>query len=310
MNKHIFSVKSSFIWFALSMLLFYFTSCSSVISTSKIHNLAANFCEPIIEYEHSFESDVNTLTAQQDSLLRSFLSPHNYSLCQTVGVGNDIVALLECRRDTLKSLMMRQIINEKISLCLVEIDALAAELDCYAERLAQLENYMDAINEKTQKRITILSVTMDAIATASAIFTDNPYLAVAGGLASIGLGALTISPKGKKVNLPLKRNLLKNIWYNDNSGKEFPYSIWVIINNPDFSNAPQVSMRESLKERWMQFEFENEIDSKTEELFFGDGGLYTADKLHARVHMIKELEAMINTIKQDIRSLRATLNKI
>jgi hypothetical protein len=69
-------------------------------------------------------------------------------------------------------------------------------------------------------------------------------------------------------------------------------------------------MREGLKERWMQLEFEGNIDNETEKLIFGNGGLYTASDLHDRAHMIKELEAMVNTLKQDLRSLRATLNTI
>lgn len=60
----------------------------------------------------------------------------------------------------------------------------------------------------------------------------------------------------------------------------------------------------------MQLEFEGDIDSETEKLFFGDGGLYTASDLHDRAHLVKELEAMVNTLKQNLRSLRAALNTI
>lgn len=310
MNRNNLSIKSGFVWIGLSILLLYLTSCSSVICTTKIQKLAKNYCEPTIEYDYTPISTESTLTTQQDSTLRLLLSPHNYSLSQIIGIESYIATLLECKKDTLKTLLMRQKINDRLTLCLVEIDALASELDCYAERLDQLSHYVDNINEKTQKRITIFSVTLDAVATASAIFTKNPLFAVGGGLASIGLGALTIAPKGKRVDIRHERNLLRNIWYNDNSGKEFPYSVWIVINNPSFSNIPEVSMRESLKDRWMEIEFENNIGSEIEKLFFGDGGLYTAGDLHDRAHMVKELEAMINTIKQDIRSLRATLNKI
>lgn len=310
MNKNIISIKRSFIWISLSFLLLYLTSCSSILNTSRINNLATNYCEPTIEYNNYIPNGENRLTAKQDSVLRSVLSQHNYFLSHTIGINSYIATLLECKKDTLKTLLMRQKINDRITLCLIEIDALASELDCYSERLDQLSHYVDGINEKTQKRITILSVALDAAATASAIFTANPYIAVGGGLASIGLGALTISPKGKRVDIQHKRNLLRNIWYNDNSGEEFPHSIWIIINNPDFSNIPKTSMREGLKERWLQLEFGGVIDSETEKLIFGDGGLYTASDLHDRAHMVKELEAMVNTLKQDLRSLRATLNNI
>lgn len=310
MNRRIFSVKIQLAEIVTVVLLLALTSCSTVINTSKIQNLAVNYCEPCIEYDYSINDKESSLTTQQDSLLRASLSTHNYSLIQIIGIENEIVTLLENRCDTLKSLLMRQKINDKISHCLVEIDAIASELDCYAERLDQLGNYLSGINDKNQKLLTILSVSIDAITTATAIFTANPYIAVGGGLTSIGLDALTISPKGKKVELPLKRNLLKNIWFNDNSDKEFPYSVWEIINNPNFSNDGEVTMRVALRDRWMQFEFDNDIDSDTEELFFKDGGLYTADDLDTRVHMMKELEAIINTIKQNIRSLTATVNKI
>lgn len=310
MNKKIISIKSGFNWIGLSLILSLLTSCSSILNTSKIHHLTTNYCEPTCAYNYTFVNKESKLTTQQDSLLRLVLSPQNYFLSQTIGIQNHIASLLECEKDTLKALLTNQEINDRITLYLIEIDALAAELDCYAERLDQLSHYVDGINEKTQKRITILSVTLDAAATASAIFTANPFIAVGGGLTSIGLGALTISPKGKRVDIQHKRNLLRNIWYNDNSGKEFPHSIWLIINNPDFCYIPEKSMREGLKERWMQLEFEGDIDSETVKLFFGDGGLYTASDLHDRAHLVKELEAMVNTLKQDLRSLRAALNTI
>lgn len=307
-KKHLqsFAVFVVGIFFTMSV----FTSCSSVISSSKIKNLSTNFCEPTIEYNFDFAATPNQLSTQQINLLQQKLSPHDLLLGQTIGINPYICTYLENSGDTLQMLLMKQKINERINLTLIEIDAIASELDCYAERLDQLSNYVNALNDRTQKRITIFSVALDAATTAAAIFTDNPYLAVGGGLSSIALGALTISPKGKKVEIPLKRNLLKNIWYNINPGNEIPPSVWRILNNPNFSNETQQSMREGLKERWMQFEFENDIDVETEKRFFDQGGLYTADDLHTRVHMIKELEALINTIKQDIRSLSAAIGAL
>lgn len=310
MNRYIYPNKIQAAWIVIVVLLLTFTSCSTVISSSKFQNLTVNYCEPNFEYDFSLEYKKPEITSRQDSLLQATLSQHNYTLSKIIGIESEIVTLLENKCDTVKLLLMRQRINEKINLCLIEIDAIASELDCYAERLDLLGNYINDVNDKTQKRITAFSVALDAITTAAAIFTDNAYLAAGGGLASIGLGALTISPKGKKMELFHKRNLLKNIWYNDNSGKEFPYSVWTIINDPYFSNLKDVSIRKALQDRWIEFEFDNNIDSDTEELFFGEGGLYTADDIHSRVHMMKELEAIINTTKQNIRSLTVAVNKI
>lgn len=116
MNKKNTSIKSGFNWVGLSLILSLLTSCSSILNTSKIHHLTTNYCEPTCAYNYTFVNKESKLTTQQDSLLRLVLSPQNYFLSQTIGIQNHIASLLECEKDTLKALLTRQEINDRITM--------------------------------------------------------------------------------------------------------------------------------------------------------------------------------------------------
>ena len=196
----------------------------------------------------------------------------------------------------------------------IEINALASELDCNGERINKLADFIDNINNKKTKNLTVASVTLGALTTVATVLIKNNnasnIIGVSGGLLSAGLGALTISPKGKKIDLKLQRNLLGNIWYNDNSNQAYPNSIWTILNEKQFSNSGKNDLQESIKNRWLQYNFDGKIDAETEKLFFYDGGIYTADDLYSRANMLNELQATIRSLEQDLKSLSVRLNVI
>lgn len=293
----------------LSMLV---TSCSSVLKSNKIDYLTSNFCQPTIRYDYSqIETPPNKIQ-QQDSILNTHLSKHDILISKAIGIETYLTAYIQTKNDTLKRLFFKQKISDRLLLMNIEINALASELDCNSERINKLADFVDDINGKKTKNLTVASVTLGALTTAATVLIKNNntgnLVGVCGGLISAGLGALTISPKGKKINLTFQRNLLGSIWYNDNSSQAYPSSIWTILNEKQFSNSGEKSLRESIKNRWIQYNFDGKTDLETQKLFFDTGGIYTASNLHSRANMLNELQATIRSLEQDLKSLAIRLN--
>ncbi|MFH6958840.1 hypothetical protein ACHRV1_15680 [Flavobacterium aquidurense] len=296
----------------LLILALFVSSCSTVLKSSKIDYLTSNYCQPTIQYDYSQLETPQHKIQKQDSILNANLSKHDLLVSKAIGIETYLAEYLQIKKDTLKKLVLKQKITDRIMLTTIEINALASELDCNGERINKLADFVDDINNKRTKNLTVASVTLGALTTVATVLIKNNnasnIVGVSGGLLSAGLGALTISPKGKKINLRLQRNLLGNIWYNDNSNETYPNSIWTIINEKQFSNSGENDLQESIKNRWLQYNFNGKIDSETQKLFFDDGGIYSADDLHSRANMLNELQATIRSLEQDLKSLAVRLN--
>lgn len=300
--------------FIILLLFILVSSCSTVLNSPKIDYLTSNYCQPTIEYDYSkLEISPNKLS-KQDSILNANLSKHDILISKAIGIETYLTEYLQIKKDTLKRLVLKQKITDRLILTTIEINALASELDCNGERINKLANFVNDINNKKTKNLTVASVTIGALTTVATVLIKNNnssnVVGVSGGLLSAGLGALTISPKGKKIDLKLQRNLLRNIWFNDNSNGAYPKSIWTILNDKEFSNSGKNDLQESIKNRWLQYNFDGKIDTETEKLFFYDGGIYTADDLYSRANMLNELQATIRSLEQDLKSLSVRLNSI
>lgn len=306
-------MKQLKIFFILVIFIFA-SSCSTVLNSPKIDYLTSNYCQPTIEYDYSkLEISQNKLP-KQDSILKANLSQHDILISNAIGIERYLTEYLQIKKDTLRRLVLKQKITDRLILTSIEINALASELDCNGERIDKLANFVNDINNKKTKNLTVASVTIGALTTVATVLVKNNnssnIVGVSGGLLSAGLGALTISPKGKKIDLKLQRNLLRNIWFNDNSNGAYPNSIWTILNDKEFSNSGKNDLQESIKNRWLQYNFDGKIDTETEKLFFYDGGIYTADDLYSRANMLNELQATIRSLEQDLKSLSVKLNII
>lgn len=306
-------MKQLKIFFILVIFIFV-SSCSTVLNSPKIDYLTSNYCQPTIEYDYSKLEISKDKLPKQDSILKANLSQHDILISNAIGIERYLTEYLQIKKDTLRRLVLKQKITDRLILTSIEINALASELDCNGERIDKLANFVNDINNKKTKNLTVASVTIGALTTVATVLVKNNnssnIVGVSGGLLSAGLGALTISPKGKKIDLKLQRNLLRNIWFNDNSNGAYPNSIWTILNDKEFSNSGKNDLQESIKNRWLQYNFDGKIDTETEKLFFYDGGIYTADDLYSRANMLNELQATIRSLEQDLKSLSVKLNII
>ncbi|WP_044171445.1 glycine zipper family protein [Flectobacillus major] len=288
------------------------SSCSPILQGTKVKNLSNDFCSPAVFYDYSQIEHNHENTDQIDSILALHLSEHDRFISQAIGIAPYLSALYLPQTDTLKALVMQQKIDNRLTLTNIEIAAIAAELDCNGERFGQLADYVENINNQKNTRLTVASVALGALTTvATVLISDNSAntaVGVGGGLISAGLGALTIAPKGKKVQLSFQRNLLRNIWTGNNDNHDYPVSIWNILNERSLSNSGKITLRENIKKRWTEYKFENKVDQQEEHLFFDNGGIYSAEDLQKRANMLNELQATIRSINQDLRSLTIKLN--
>lgn len=300
--------------FILVVISLFVSSCSTTLNNPKIDYLTSNYCQPTIDYDYSKLEVFPDKVPNHDSILKANLSQHDILISNAIGIETYLTEYLQTKKDTLKRLVLKQKITDRLILTSIEINALASELDCNGERINKLANFVNDINTKKTRNLTVASVTIGALTTVATVLIKNnnssDIVGVSGGLISAGLGALTIAPKGKKINLKLQRNLLRNIWFNDNSDGAYPNSIWTILNEKQFSNSGKNDLQESIKNRWLQYNFDGKIDAETEKLFFYDGGIYTADDLYARANMLNELQATVRSLEQDLKSLSVRLNSI
>ena len=295
--------------FIVSILLC--LSCSSVIKSSKTATLTTDYCKPNFTYQYP---EIMTNTGnQEDSALIKKLPASDYALSKNIGI-LPLLSQYNKAKDPLKILIAKQKISDQLMITNSGLNAMAAESDCNGERIQQLSNYLGDINNKNIRKLTVGSIILGAsIAVSSSLINNNntnKAINIGGGAAGAALGLLTLNPKGRKVQMDIQRNLLRNIWNNDNSDQAFPPDIWNILNEKSFSNSGNKSMRETLKDRWLLYAFDGKPDAETLQLFFGNGGTFRADDLQTMLNMYNELQASIRSLQQNMQSLMLKINTL
>ncbi|KGO09618.1 hypothetical protein KS04_14155 [Elizabethkingia miricola] len=295
--------------FIVSILLC--LSCSSVIKSSKTATLTTDYCKPNFTYQYP---EIMTNTGnQEDSALIKKLPASDYALSKNIGI-LPLLSQYNKAKDPLKILIAKQKISDQLMITNSGLNAMAAESDCNGERIQQLSNYLGDINNKNIRKLTVGSIILGAsIAVSSSLINNNntnKAINIGGGAAGAALGLLTLNPKGRKVQMGIQRNLLRNIWNNDNSDQAFPPDIWNILNEKSFSNSGNKSMRETLKDRWLLYAFDGKPDAETLQLFFGNGGTFRADDLQTMSNMYNELQASIRSLQQNMQSLMLKINTL
>ena len=296
----------------ISLILF---SCGSMRKqTTNPQAFKYNYCTPTRPYINStgfFEEK----TATDLSAIEA-LSKHDQLLCHLLGLSNEINALSRLKKEGTNNgdyLRLKQKINSRIGLAQAQLTAVAAELDCEGERSDMAADYLDGLNSKRNRQLTVGSVVIGALTTVvSAVAKNNTQtiVGISGGLISAGLGAMTINPKGKKVEFYHEHNLLRTIWQDGEKNTDYPDFVWKMLNEKQFSSSGNVTLTNSIKNRWLKFEFNGGLDIDEEKLLFGDGGLYGADDLHTRSAMINQLQSTIRSIHQDFISLMSLVDSI
>ncbi len=220
--------------------------------------------------------------------------------------------------DRLAVVEILQKINQRINIASLEISAIASEMDCEEERADQIATYLKAKEDETETKLTVGAIIIGAsgaIATGLLINNGNTadYIGIGMGITEATLGLLILLNKGT-VTFHHPRNALREIWEGRDTSEVFSAQVWYYLNyfNPDKPDHP--SLRYQIIERWMNFgqiaEAKTKKKRKLMEMYFGDGGKYTAEQLTNRANMLDQLEAHINLMKQDLKGLATELEQL
>lgn len=252
-------------------------------------------------------------------LSKTHISAHDLLVCQILGLSKEVSQLWELKQrnsaaEINQYLLLKQKITGRLVLAQSQLEAVAGELDCEGERSDIAANYLDDINRKRNTKLTVASVIVGALTTVGTVAasgkTPQTLIGVGGGLLSSGLGAMTISPKGKKIAFDHERNLLQTIWKEPAVNTDYPNFVWKMLHEKRFSNQGDLTLAQSIKSRWLQFEFNGKIAADQENLLFGKGGFYHADDLHTRSAMINQLQSTIRSVFQDLSGFTAFVEQL
>lgn len=300
------------------------TSCVSRKNQAirqNILTLRDSYCKAPFKYNYgnklpSYNSDS---IIQANKELRDKFSDQSILILNALDNLDEVHEIMELKKDTslesqVKVLQLKSKINSKITIALTELDAVAAEFDCEGERVAQIGNYVDNLNDSRNNKLILLSIVTGAAASvAGGIVKDNSWsntIDIGGGVLGAGFGLATLNPKGKKVEFIHQRNLLRDVWNGKLQSPNFPPFIWYMYTEKKFSNREQHSIISSMKERWLHYQFDDDRKKADESVIFSDGGFYRSDDLHNRAAMLNQMQSATRTINQNINYLLLDLDRL
>jgi hypothetical protein len=252
---------------------------------------------------------------QQDTSLTNRFSRHDLLMANANGILPLLQQLIHLGKqvgtDTrLEQAILYRKIHNRLLQASTEILSLVAELDCEGERAEQLANYLDQRDERRIRNLTMLSIVAGAATTVvAALVTSNTAenaISIGGGLLSAGVGGAAAFSSNQSVSFLHKRNLLSDIWAESQESSIYSPFIWYMLNEELFSNSGQTSIRRNIRQRWQEYVLK-EASLEQQQLYFGWGGNYESDDLHARSNMLNQLQASVRSINQDLQSLLANL---
>lgn len=312
-------------FFLLAVMAFFSaTSCVSKknqIVQQNILTLRDSYCKAPYQYNYeqklpSYNSDSILLVNQK---LKNQFTEQSILILNALGTLDEVEKIMQLKKDSslsskVQMLQLKNVINSKITIALTELDAVAAEFDCEGERVAQMANYVDNLNESKNNKLILYSIVAGSVASvASGIIKSDGWgsaVDIAGGVAGAGLGLATLNPKGKKVEFIHQRNLLRDIWQEKLLSPNFPPFIWYMYTETKFSNREGKSIIQNMKLRWLHYQFDDDFEAANNSVIFNDGGFYRSGDLHNRAAMLNQMQSATRTINQSINYLLLDLDRL
>jgi hypothetical protein len=212
-------------------------------------------------------------------------------------------------------LYVRQEIDERLSLAVLDISSVLAEIECEKDRASQLRNHLLLVINKRVKILNIGSIFVGALATvvSSGVSlirpNDNVLIqevsiigATFGGY--LALRQIFVQRKGYFAH---PRNHLRDIWLNSSKPLTFPPNVWHFLTKQFTIDGKQFTGRELLIRQFIEIgalDLPNKKDKTNRvSLFFSDGGEYSVSHLSDRINMLELLETEINLMKYDLKRL-------
>lgn len=311
----------SFFRLSRATLLIAITGCLTACSALKNKPLVTHdkYCEPTVGYDYGPaylpHPDMQAIL-QKDTAFAKRYSEHDLLIANGMGILPLLEALNRLERhatptDQLEIVSKRQQILNRLMLASIQISSVAAELDCEGERADRLATYLDQRDTRRIRRLTLLSVVVGAVTTVATALVQatgtNKAVGIGGGVVSAAFGSLAAFSSDRTIELIHQRNLLTDIWTQNKQSSVYPPFVWYVLNEKLFSNDGQHAVSYNIRHRWQDYVLNGTADE--EKLYFGKGGNYQADDLHARANMLNQLQSSVRSINQDLQSLVLSLAK-
>lgn len=292
------------------------------IKDATLHNqIIASKCNQQNQYRYTV-ADLPTALDDiaVDTALRHKLSAGSLHIANTIGIINylnEYSALLNKETTPLtmdkrmRILELEQAIDHQINNASLVISAVSSELDCEEERISQIAHYLTEKQGSLESKLTIGAIVLGAsgaILTGGVIKNDKASNAVgiSTGIGEAGLGLAMLFNK-RKIEFYHQRNILRDIYEGPAVSSLFPSFIWYYLNYED-KNQP--ALRKDIIDKWSQFGQIDQDALHISSLYFGDGGVYTADELNNRADMYDQLESQIYLLKQKLMTLAAEIDSL
>jgi hypothetical protein len=212
-------------------------------------------------------------------------------------------------------LFVRQEIDERLSLAVLDISSVQAEIECEKDRAIQLRNYLTLVINKRVKVLNISSIVVTALATvvASGVSLAKPNdntliqeISIVGAVVGGWLAFKQIFVQ-RKAYFNHPRNHLRDLWFNSSNPQTFPPNVWHFLTKQFIIDGKTMTGRELLIKQFIDIGAlakSNKRDKTNKvALFFGDGGYYTVGQLSDRINLLELLETEINLMKYDLKRL-------
>ena len=211
---------------------------------------------------------------------------------------------------SLRSLAIRQELSDRLLLALVEANSIAAELECEKARAEDLASQLEEIRNDVQQGRTVMAILADSI---SGVFAGTFLLLgseilsglidLSGSVAALGFGVAALGGD-QAYEFKHGRNLMADVWHNDQSRRQFPQPVWRYLNSPIRPNGKR-SRRDHIIGNWRPRLGKpgSKGEQRLVELYFGRGGIYRINELRHRSEMLGLLKTQVNLMTQDLTLL-------
>lgn len=286
-----------------------------------------NYCHAAPTYGQTYDS-LWALITRRDSVFSAQVQQRFSKRSRSVAADLGIVELLDrfvgleqvATRDSsatnrLNLMVLRQQIQERISVGTLELSGVLIELECEQDRTIELKNYLDAQAGTRTNRRTIVSIVAGALtAVVSGVLTlvraDDRLtqgLAIGGSAFSSYWGFRALKGEARHP-FSHRRNHLRDIVENPTVSRVYPPVVWHYISR-ELEGLPTV--REVVVERWQELDLLGGVTPvqrrKRFEMVFGNGGTYEADDANVRISLIDLLESEVGLMNQEMKQLQQEL---
>lgn len=202
----------------------------------------------------------------------------------------------------------------RLQLATLEVSSLVAEIECEVHRADEVQDRLKTLQSNRTTFQTILGVVFGGlaniatggIALATSAGDTGNIVSVAGGALEVMFGSSANFTKTQQ-EFSHPHNHLAAFWQGDRNNVFFSERVWRFLTLPNIRDLEGHSLRDVMLEAWRE---EGRLgapgsaqEQSREKLFFGEGGIYTSEDLHAREAMLQQLESSIQLMHQDLETL-------